>query len=98
MSRRGRSRLSLWLSGLCAVALVGVVSVAGALMAVLGGNLACLTPGGSALASPPTRAAVKEIPPARLRIYQQTGQRFDVEWAFLASIGYQECAHRACAH
>jgi hypothetical protein len=98
MSRRGRSRLSLWLSGLCAVALVGVVSVAGALMAVLGGNLACLTPGGSALASPPTRAAVKEIPPARLRIYQQAGQRFDVEWAVLASIGYQECGHRACAH
>ncbi|MGN6217347.1 MAG: CHAP domain-containing protein [Solirubrobacterales bacterium] len=98
MSRRGRSRLSLWIGGLAAVALVGAVSVAGALMAVLGGNLACLTPGGSALAAPPTRAAVKEIPPKRLRIYQEAGRRFDVEWAFLASIGYQECGHRACAH
>jgi hypothetical protein len=74
------------------------VSVAGALMAVLGGNLACLAPGGSALASPPTKAAVKGIPPKRLRIYQEAGRRFDVDWAFLASIGYQECGHRACAH
>jgi hypothetical protein len=98
MSRRGRSRLSLWIGGLAAAVLVGAVSVAGALMAVLGGNLACLTPGGSALASPPTRAAVNEIPPKRLRIYQEAGKRFGVDWAFLASIGYQECGHRACAH
>jgi hypothetical protein len=98
MIRGGRSRLSLWLSGLAAVVLVGVVSVAGALMAVLGGNLACLAPGGSAFASPPTKAAVKAIPPKRLRIYQEAGRRFDVDWAFLASIGYQECGHRACGH
>lgn len=98
MTGRGRSRLWLWLSGLCVVALVGAVSVAGALMAVLGGNLACLAPGGAALASPPTKAAVRGIPPKRLRIYQEAGKRFDVDWAFLASIGYQECGHRACAH
>jgi CHAP domain len=98
MSRRGRSRLSLWIGGLAVVSLVGAVTVAGALMAVLGGNLACLAPGGSAFAASPTRAAVKEIPPKRLRIYQEAGKRFDVEWAFLASIGYQECGHRACAH
>jgi hypothetical protein len=98
MSRRGRSRLSLWIGGLAAAALVGAVSVAGALMAVLGGNLACLAPGGSAFASPPTKAAVNAIPPKRLRIYQEAGKRFDVDWAFLASIGYQECGHRACAH
>lgn len=98
MTGRGRSRLSLWLSGLCVIALVGVVSVAGALMAVLGGNLACLAPGGSAFASPPTRAAVKEIPPKRLRIYQEAGKRFDVDWAFLASIGYQECGVGTCVH
>jgi CHAP domain len=98
MSRRGPSRLSLWIGVLATVALVGAVSVAGALMAVLGGNLACLAPGGSAFASRPTKAAVKEIPPKRLRIYQEAGKRFDVDWAFLASIGYQECGHRACAH
>jgi hypothetical protein len=98
MSRRGRSRLSIWIGGLAAVALVGAVSVAGALMAVLGGNLACLAPGGSALAAPPTKAAVKAIPPKRLRIYQEAGRRFDVDWAFLASIGYQECGVGTCAH
>ncbi|HEU4463057.1 MAG TPA: CHAP domain-containing protein, partial [Solirubrobacterales bacterium] len=52
---------------------------------------------GSAVAAPPTRAAVKEIPPARLRLYQEAGKRFDVDWAFLASVGYQECGHGACA-
>src|SRR5881397_3108242 len=98
MIGRGRSRLSLWLSGLAAVALVGAVSVAGALMAVLGGNLACMGSADFAVASPPTKAAVKEIPPKRLRIYQEAGRRFDVDWAFIASIGYQECGHRACAH
>jgi len=97
MSRRGRSRLSLWIGGLAAVSLVGAVSVAGALMAVLGGNLACM--GGGAVAGPaPSRAALREIPAARLHIYQAAGRRFDVEWAFLASIGYQECGVGTCAH
>jgi hypothetical protein len=92
------SRLSLWLGTLAAVGLVGAVVAVGMLMAVLGGNLACLQPGGStALAAPATEAAVKAIPPARLRLYQEAGRRFDVEWAFLASIGYQECGHGACA-
>jgi hypothetical protein len=98
MIRAGRSRLSLWIGGLCAVALVGVVSVAGALMAVLGGSLACMGSGDFAVASPPTKAAVKGIPPKRLRIYQEAGKRFDVDWAFLASIGYQECGVGTCAH
>ncbi len=48
-------------------------------------------------AAPATAAAVREIPPARLRIYQAAGRRFDIEWAFLASIGTQECGHGACA-
>ena len=98
MTRRPRARLSLWLGGLATVALVGAVSVAGALMAVLGGSLACMGGGDLAVAGPPTKAAVKAIPPKRLRIYQEAGRRFDVDWAFLASIGYQECGHRACAH
>jgi CHAP domain len=66
-------------------------------MAILGGEIACIGGGGSAVAAPATKAAVREIPPKRLRIYQQAGQRFDVDWAFLASIGYQECGHGACA-
>src|SRR5215207_61525 len=76
-----------------------VVVITGTLMAILGSEIACVGGGGgSAVAAPPTRAAVKEIPPARLKIYQEAGQRFDVDWAFLASIGFQECGHGACAH
>ncbi len=75
-----------------------VVVITGTLMAILGSEIACVGGGGgSAVAAPPTRAAVKEIPPARLKLYQEAGQRFDVDWAFLASIGYQECGHGACA-
>jgi hypothetical protein len=54
--------------------------------------------GGGGLGVPATRAALREIPPARLRIYREAGARFDVEWPFLASIGYQECGVGACAH
>ncbi len=91
-----------WRSALALVA-VGVlgavvVAIAGTVMAILGGQIACIGGGGSAVAAPATKAAVGEIPPKRLRIYQQAGQRFDVSWPFLASIGYQECGHGACAH
>jgi hypothetical protein len=75
-----------------------VAVLVGTVMAILGANVACLGGGSTALAGPPTRAAVKAIPADRLRLYQQAGQRFDVDWAFLASIGYQECGHGACAH
>jgi hypothetical protein len=85
---------------LVAVGVVGVVvvAIAGTVMAILGGQIACVGGGGSAVAAPATKAAVREIPPKRLRIYQRAGQRFDVSWPFLASIGYQECGHGACAH
>ncbi|MGV1047849.1 MAG: CHAP domain-containing protein [Solirubrobacterales bacterium] len=99
IGRRRRSA-GLWVlagalaAGLCAVA------VAATLMAILGANVACLGGGGggSVAGSPPTVAAVKAIPAERLRIYREAGQRYDVDWAFLASIGYQECGHGACAH
>jgi hypothetical protein len=93
--RRGGSLLALLATGALAVV---VVAITGTVMAILGSQIGCLGGGGTALAAPATRAAVKEIPPKRLRIYQQAGQRYGVEWAFLASIGYQECGHRACAH
>ena len=97
MSRR-QSRASLLALAAGGVAAVVVAVLVGTVMAILGANVVCLGGGGSAQASPPSRAAVKAIPPERLRIYQQAGQRFDVDWAFLASIGYQECGHGACAH
>lgn len=92
--RRGGSLLVLIASGALAIL---VVAITGTVMAILGSEIACVGGGGSAVAAPPTRAAVKEIPPARLRLYQEAGKRFDVDWAFLASIGYQECGHGACA-
>jgi hypothetical protein len=32
-----------------------------------------------------------------LAIYQRAGRRYDIDWAFLASIGAQECDHGRCA-
>jgi hypothetical protein len=93
IARRGGPLLVLVAGALATV----VVVITGTLMAILGSEIACVGAGGSAVAAPPTRAAVKEIPPARLKLYQEAGQRFDVDWAFLASIGYQECGHGACA-
>jgi hypothetical protein len=91
--RRGGPLVVLAAAALATV----IVAVTGTVMAILGSEIACVGSGGSAVAAPPTRAAVKEIPPARLRLYQEAGKRFDVDWAFLASIGYQECGHGACA-
>lgn len=94
----GRRRGGAVLGFLATAALATVVvALVGTVMAILGSEIACVGGGGSAVATPPTRAAVKEIPPERLRLYQDAGKRFDVDWAFLASIGYQECGHGACA-
>lgn len=94
--RRGKSMLVAIAVGAFAVVIVAIVGTA---IAILGGELSCLGGGGgSALAAPATKAAVREIPAKRLHIYQQAGHRFDVDWAFLASIGYQECGHGACAY
>lgn len=93
--RRGSGPLFVLVAGALATL---VVVITGTLMAILGSEIACVGGGGgSAVAAPPTRAAVKEIPPARLKLYQEAGERFDVDWAFLASIGFQECGHGACA-
>lgn len=92
--RRSGSLLVLLATGVFAAV---VVAITGTVMAILGSEIACMGGGGSALAAPATKAAVREIPPKRLRVYRQAGQRFDVDWAFLASIGYQECGHGTCA-
>lgn len=97
MRRRRAAGFPAWAIGAAGIVLAAVVvAIAGTVMAVLGANLACMG-GGSTLAAPATKAAVREIPPQRLRIYQEAGRRIDIDWAFLASIGYQECGHRACA-
>ena len=94
---RGRGRATLGLVAAAALATV-IVALVGTVMAILGSEIACLGGGGpAAVAAPPTQAAIKEIPPERLRLYQEAAKRFDVDWTFLASIGYQECGHGACA-
>lgn len=61
-----------------------------AIMALFGAGLSCVGGGGAAGQGAPG-ASVGGIPAARLRIYQAAGNRFDVSWTFLASIGVQEC-------
>ena len=41
--------------------------------------------------------ALQSIPPERLRLYEQAGSKFDIDWSFLASIGAQECDNGECA-
>ena len=45
----------------------------------------------------PSAYALQSIPPERLRLYEQAGARFDIDWIFLASIGAQECGNGDCA-
>ncbi len=92
---RARGR-SLVVSGLGVCAVV-VFTVTATVMAVLGSDLSCLG-GGTALVQSATPAARSEIPAKRLALYQAAGRRFDIDWAFVASIGTQECGAGACAY
>jgi hypothetical protein len=87
------NRKALAVAGV-AVALLGV-AVLGIVMAITGAGFGCTS--AAASPSPGAVAASSEIPPARLRLYQAAGRRFDIDWAFLASIGAQECRHGTCA-
>ena len=64
-------------------------------MAVLGADIGCVGGGSSAQAAP-TKTAKQEISPWKLKLYRAAAKRFDVDWTFLASIGYQECGSGAC--
>jgi hypothetical protein len=95
--KRRRSSRSLLAIGVLTVIAVVVVTVTATLMAVLGSDLSCLgSGGGTALAQPPTRAAARDIPPARLALYQAAGRRWDIDWTFVASIAEQECGSGNC--
>lgn len=73
-----------------------LAALTGTVMALVGADLSCVGAGSTAQAAP-TRSAAQEIPPARLRLYRAAGRRFDIDWAFLASVGAQECGHGSCA-
>jgi len=65
-----------------------LILVVGIIAAILG-NQGCPTPNGPQ----PTGQAKTDIPADYLRLYQEAGRRFNIDWAFLASIGAQECNH-----
>jgi hypothetical protein len=104
--RAGRQgqRVWLWLGlagGLGAGGLL-LLAVFLAAAAVLGASLAgCQAgpePAAAAQTGPePSAYARQSIPPERLRLYERAGQRFDLDWSFLASIGAQECGSGECA-
>jgi hypothetical protein len=92
--RSASALLGLVALGACVLV---VLMVAASVMALFGGSFGCLG-GETALAQPASAAAKKEIPPARLALYQAAGRRFDIDWTFVASIGTQECGTGTCAH
>src|SRR5579862_6595517 len=87
--------------GLGALALL-LVALFGTVFAALGASFAScdaasLPVGARTSAGPrPSSYALQSIPPERLAFYEQAGARFDVNWAFLASIGKQECGSGTC--
>jgi hypothetical protein len=102
MPGRGRGK-ALWFWLLAAFGSTGLLLVAmfGLVVAVLGASFGGCQPVAAAplAASGPTPSAyaLASIPPQRLRIYQEAGTKFDIDWSFLASIGEQECGNGTCS-
>ncbi len=103
MTEQTGSRGFVWLclaagAGSTVLALVVVLGIA---VAVLGASFTGCQTGETDTASisgpAPSAYALQNIPPERLRLYQQAGVRFDIDWSFLASIGAQECNNGGCA-
>lgn len=97
MSKR---KLLLWLALGSGSTGFTLVAIFGAAVAVLGASFVGCQPGdepASASTGPaPSAYALQSIPPERLRLYEQAGTRFDIDWSFLASIGTQECGNENC--
>jgi hypothetical protein len=98
-ARRRRGRVLL-VAG-AASGLLVLVAGLGTVMAITGASFALCPGSDTSPASPAgpaaTDVAKRAIPPSRLLLYQAAGRRFDIDWAFLASIGAQECDHGTCA-
>jgi hypothetical protein len=98
---RQRGSLRWWLLGGSLAAALLLLGALGVVVAVLGASFtgcqgAAAPSAVSGVAPAPSAAALQDIPPARLRLYELAGQRFDIDWSFLASIGAQECNHDGC--
>ncbi len=74
-------------------ALVVVTALVGFVLAITGGSLGCTGSSTTGSGPAPSRSALADIPPAYLRLYQQAGRRYRIDWTFLASIGAQETGH-----
>jgi hypothetical protein len=74
-----------------AVVTLAAVAMLGMVMAITGAGLGC------AGSTSPAAETVAGIPADRLALYRAAARRFDIDWAFLASIGAQECHHGTCA-
>jgi hypothetical protein len=100
--RRRGSALRWWLLGGSLAAAPLLLGALGVVVAVLGASFtgcqgAAAPQPVSGVGPAPSAAALQDIPPERLRLYELAGQRFDIDWSFLASIGAQECNHDGCA-
>ena len=100
-SRQEGHAKALWafLAGIFGVSGLLFVAIFAVAAAVLGASFAgCETSEASTTAAAaPSAYALQSIPPERLRLYEQAGARFDIDWSFLASIGAQECGNGDCA-
>jgi hypothetical protein len=99
-SRRKSKALWLWtIAGFGSTGLV-LVAIFGLVVAVVGASFGGCEPNTEpALPSTgptPSAYARQNIPPERLRLYQQAGAKFNIDWSFLASIGAQECGSGDC--
>lgn len=92
-SRHPRVLLLVPLTGIGLV----VVLVLGFTLALGGGEFGCIGGGGSGGSAtagpPPSRSAVADIPPARLRLYRRAARAYNIDWSFLAAVAAQECGH-----
>ncbi len=99
--RKPSGKVMWWLAAGAGSTGLALLAIFGIAVAVLGASFTGCQPGSEpALASTgptPSAYALQSIPPERLRLYQQAGSKFDIDWSFLASIGAQECNNGECA-
>src|SRR5690349_15325917 len=76
---------------------VVLVAVLGAVVATPAAAFAYHPTAGSGSQPSASKTAREEIPSARLVLYRAAGERSDLDWAFLAAIGAQECHHGTCS-
>ncbi len=99
--RKPSGKVLWWLAAGAGSTGLALLAIFGIAVAVLGASFTgCEPTSEPALTSTgpiPSAYALQNIPPERLRLYQEAGSKFDIDWSFLASIGAQECNNETCA-